>query len=236
MSNTWQHLARDLADRLDTVVPARLSGSLGIEPSAFRAELMDKGLAFHDPATGNLPQQQALERTAQKLIKKASRQAILSGAIGGMAGMAGVAPEIAWRLVQLLRLTQRLAIVYGIDPSTQKGELLIKKALAAGFEVDLPNQQGVGLRISNLPSVLRDVTPNMHQGASWLAQVAVRQTTSAVIKPIGRFVPGLAAGPAAWRARRSLQEQADRIHQVIRRAGDGPRWPSYDSIEAIEVP
>lgn len=235
MAGTWLQLARDLAERLDTDLPGRVAGSLGVEVASFRAELLQSGMAFHDPARGQRPAPEALERTANRLIRRATRRAVVSGAVGGMAGVAGVPPEVAWRLVQLLRLAQRLSLVYGQDPTTDRGRLLVHRALAAGFGLELPDQQGMGLRVSDLPAVLRDTAPTMHQGATWLAQAAVRQTTHAVFRPIGRMVPGLGAGPAAWRARRSMRAQGDRMHEVFRRAWGGSAWSSTEFTEAIEV-
>jgi len=231
----WTQLARDLASRLDTELPARVSSSLAVEPATFRLEMLDNGLAFHDPATGHRPDGRALARTAEGLIRSAGRAAAVSGAISGMAGMAGVPPEVAWHLVQLLRLAQRLAVVYGVDPESDKGRVLVQRAMAAGLDIDLPAQGGVGLRVRDLPSVLKDSAPTVHQGATWLAQAAVRQTAKAVLRPMGRAVPGIAAGPAAWLARRAMRAQADRMHTVIRRAWGGPGWAGVAPADAVEV-
>ncbi len=235
MGGPWVQLAHTLADRLDTDLPRQITGSLAVDPSAFRTVLGGKGLAYHDPSTGKKPDAAELQRTAQRLIRHATRKALISGAVGGMAGAASVPPEVAWRLVQLLRLAQRLSVVYGHDPTTDRGRLLVQRALASGFQVELPDQQGVGLRVRDLPVLLRDSVPSMHQGASWLAQVAVRKTTRAVIRPIARSVPGLGAGPAAWRARRTMQDQAERMHTVFRRAWNGSAWNTAEIVNAIEV-
>lgn len=235
MGLVWSQLARDLAERLDADLPARVTESLAVDPRQFRASLTEQSLAFRDPAAGYKPDLDALDRTAEHLIKRATRAATVSGAVSGMAGMAGVPPEIAWRLVQLLRLAQRLAIVYGTDPTRDKGRLLIQRAMAASFEVDLPAQGGLGMRVSDLPAVLRDTTPTVHQGATWLAQAAVRQTAKAVLRPLGRAVPGLASAPAAWRSRQTMRTQAARMLGVIRRGSADPRWTVEKVTDAIEV-
>lgn len=235
MASIWTQLARDLGDRLDTDLPARLSDSLAIDPTELRADLNKRRLSYLDPATGHRPTEEALALTAEHLIRRATRSATISGAVGGMAGMAGVPPEVAWHLVQLLRLAQRLMLVYGHNPEDDRGRLLAQRAMAACFEIDLPTQGGVGLRVRDLPSVLRDNVPTAHQGATWLAQAAVRQTAKAVLRPIGRSVPGLASGPAAWRARQSMRNQAERMLTVIQRASAGPQWADGSPTEAVEV-
>jgi len=235
VSAAWAQLASDLAARLDTELPERISGSLGVDPAEFQADLRAAGLSFADPARTEAVDAASLQATAEKLIRRATRRAMVTGAIGGMAGLAGVPPEIAWRLVQLLRLAQQLSVVYGHDPSTDKGRLLVQRALAASFDVQLPDQQSVGLKVSDLPAVLRDAVPTAHQGGSWLARAAVRQTVRSVTRPIARSIPGLGAGPGAWLARRAMQEQAEQIHGVFLRAWEGPRWSGTEIIEAVEV-
>jgi hypothetical protein len=232
----WTQLARDLADRLDTDLPARVPDTLAIDLPGFQAELQKKGLLFCDPTGGQRPDESALDRTAEHLIRSASRAAAVSGAVSGMAGIAGVPPEVAWHLVQLLRLAQRLIVVYGHDPDQDKGRLLVQRAIAAGLEIELPAQAGLGLRVRDLPAVLRDSTPTAHQGATWLAQAAIRQSAKAAIRPFSRSIPGLASAPAAWLARRSMRAQAQRMHAVIRRGSVGPRWAGGNTTDAIELP
>lgn len=236
MGLNWTQLARDLADRLDTDVPARVSDTLDIDQAAFRAEMHHKGLQFYDPATGQRPDEAALDRTAEHLIRQAGRAAAVSGALSGMAGIAGVPPEVAWHLVQLLRLAQRLMVVYGHDPDQDKGRLLGQRAMAAGLEIELPAQSGVGLRVRDLPAVLRDSPPTAHQGATWLAQAAIHQAAKAAFRPVTRSIPGLASAPAAWMARRSMRAQAQRMHALIRRRTAGPRWAGGSTTDAFELP
>jgi hypothetical protein len=192
-------------------------------------------LAFSDPTVTHPADAESLAHTAEYLIKRACRSAAVTGAVGGMAGMAGVPPEVAWRLVQLLRLAQRLVVVYGHNPQRDDGRMLVQRAIAAGTGIELPAQGGVGMRVRDIPDVLRESTPTVHQGATWLAQAAVRQTARAVLKPIGRSVPGLAVAPAAWMARRSMRDQAERMLNVIQRASTGPKWNDSNTTDAIEV-
>ena len=113
--------------------------------------------------------------------------------------------------------------------------MLVQRALAASFDIELPAQASVGMRVRDLPAVLRDSTPTVHQGATWLAQTAVRQTAKAVLRPIGRAIPGVASAPAAWRSRQSMRTQAERILHVIQRSASDPLWSTASVTDAHEV-
>jgi hypothetical protein len=235
VADLWTQLARDLIHRLDTDIPTKLAGSLAINPQSLRLDLRRRQLDFMDPQSGQEPRAESLQRTTDRLIKDCARAATIGGAVSGIAGVAGVPAEVALRMTQLLRLTQRLMVVYGHDLTTDKSKLLAQRAIAAAYEISLPTQAGLQVRVCDLPTLLRDSTPTAHQGATWLAQAAVRQTTRAVLRPIGRTVPGLASAPAAWRARKTIKGQAARILKVIQRASAGPGWRTQDSTDAVEL-
>ena len=113
--------------------------------------------------------------------------------------------------------------------------MLVQRALAASFDIQLPAQAAVGMRVRDLPTVLKDTAPTVHQGATWLAQAAVRQTAKAVLRPIGRAIPGVASAPAAWRSRKSMRTQAERMLAVIQRGTTDPLWSSASITDVQEV-
>ena len=49
-----------------------------------------------------------------------------------------VPPEAALSIVLVIRMIQRLCVVYGFDPETDRGEAALTRTLAAVWNVTLP--------------------------------------------------------------------------------------------------
>jgi len=224
---------RELTERVDEDLPPYLLQSMSIEMGEFRCALDAEGLAYIVPSSPHEHPPEALALSAQTAIKNSVRKASVVGAAGGLAGFFGVPPEAAARVLQSLRLAQRLAIIFGHDPGTDRGALHVRRALAAAWEFDLPKQANVDMRLSDLPTIVRAGLPAHHNGSVWLTRTMLTQATSAVGRRITRFVPGLGIGLGAFQARRNARAQGDRMLQVFMRSYRPPKPKGVE--DAVEV-
>ena len=227
------NLIQDLTGRMNEDLPPYVVRSMSVDPDVFRAELNKDGLSFADPTQIHAADIQALRHSAERTIRRSARRASVAGAASGLAGWLGVPPEIAARVVQSVRLAQRLAIIYGHDPSTDRGAMHVRKALAAGWQFDLPDQAKVDIKMSDLPKLVQTNLQPTHHAGGWLAQKLMRKATASIGSRIGRVVPGLGAGLGAYQANRSTRELGERMLDAYIRIH---RIPKPSGIEdAIEV-
>ncbi len=226
-------LLRDLTGRLDEDLPPFVVRSMSVDVEAFQSMLRERGDDFIDREAGHVPPLSALEDTAVSTIRRASRKASVLGAASGVAGFFGVPPEVAARLIQSVRLAQRLAIIYGHDPRTDRGAMHIRKALAAGWEIELPGQTKVDMRLSDLRRVVRSQLPAVQHGGDWLARTLLNRATQIVGGRMGRFIPGLGAGMGAYQAHRTAQKMGKRMHKTYVRTYRHPKPTGIE--DAIEV-
>ena len=139
------------------------------------------------------------------------------GAAGGAAGAAGVPPEVLALLVQTLRLAQRLSVVYGFDPETDRGQVMLWRAMGAAYDVDMPDGQ-LTVKVRDLPSTVAHNMPPARQAAAWMTRRVIRRAVWQVAAKGIRLVPGLSTGISAWSAQKRIQAQGRRMAQVLGRA------------------
>ncbi len=208
-------LLETLGERLDTDAVARVYLAASVPTAQVKAELRAQGHAWHDPdGPGCVAEQVAV--TSERLVREASTQAAFVGAASTLAGALALAPETAGRVVTTLRLAQRLAVVHGFDPETDAGRMVVLRALAQGWGLDVPDQVSLNLRARDLPTLFRrrlaTTTPD---GVSVLARAAVSRSLA---RRVASVVPGLGAGVAGWSTRRKTLEAGARMRAVIERA------------------
>ncbi len=225
---------RELGLLVDDQLLPLLYRTASVEPAEVRAELAAAGLPVLDPARPSAEQLDALERSADAVIARATLRAGVRGAIAGAAGLAAVPPELLATWVQLLRLAQRLAVVYGCNPHSARGKLLVWRAVTAAFEVSRPGQGQIGLRVRDLPAL---VVPG--KGTTSTARAATRLLLSRALtdlgRRLGRAVPGVGAGIGAVTARRSLRQHGRRMAAVFAGTLQGARLLSGPVEDAVEV-
>ena len=146
-------LVRIIVGRLDEDVPPALYRAISVEASDYRASLSALGLR-HATDGGDVTIAE-LDRSADHATRVSVRTAGLVGGAGGLVGWLGVPPETAARVIQSARLAQRLAIIYGHDPLSDRGQAHIRKALAEAWGIALPRQMESDLRLSDLPTLLQ---------------------------------------------------------------------------------
>ncbi len=179
------------------------------------------------------PQIGDVEHTAQRLIAAAKRRSAILALASGLAGVWSVPPEVAVATVATLRLAQRLAITFGFDPETDRGRIILFRALAEALDVQLPERGPEGVRVSDLPALaLPNVRPD--NIALWLARAMVIKSMWSVAGRITRFVPVVASGYGAWSARNRTQLLGSRMIGAYRRAAEVPLLAAPE--DAQEIP
>ena len=207
-------LLRTIGGRLDEDLPPAALRALGVDPSEYRADLSSRGLRH--AGDGGIFTIEELDRSADETIATSVRSAGIVGAAGGLAGWLGVPPEAAARVVQSVRLAQRIAIIYGHDPLSDRGQAHTHKARAAAWDFQLPDQTNAELRLSDLPGMFQArAQTTIHDPAFMLTTIssAAVSTTS---RRIIRLVPGLGATLGLLGARRTARAQGAVMKRMLR--------------------
>lgn len=235
MQTVWELLLGELGHKLDQELLPRIYAAIGLSTADVRSELSELGLPFYDPVTGRHPDQSELDQAAEKLIARASRAAAAGGAAAGFAGAVGVPPELAGALVSSLRLGQRLAVLYGIDPDTDRGRLILWRAVAAAWQIELPRQGALDLRVRALPRLVRDALPEAERTLPGVARTLAARAVVTLGRRSLKVLPGMGAALGAWDARKRIREQGHRMLPVFQRAWDGVPLLEGPVEDAVEV-
>ena len=125
-------------------------------------------------------------------------------------------PEALAQVVTVLRLAQRLAVVYGFDPDDDRGQVAVWRALAAGLQVEMPAQGVLRMRASEIPALV------VSSGS------AAAEMTRAVLAGVGalvagrawRFLPVVGTSVSMGELRREMTEVGRRMQAVLCRLSD----------------
>jgi len=235
MPSLLGQILRNLGGRLDEDLLPGIYTLTSLSTAGIQQELTEAELPYCDPVRGVFPPEEELEASAEAVVQRAVSRASVRGAIGGMGGAFAIPPEVAFALVQTVRMAQRLAVLYGIELETDRGKLLLSRAIYAAYELKLPEQQALDMRISQLPQVARQQTPDVQRTTAWIARTVAWQVTRHIGGRITRIVPGIGAGIGAWDASRSLRAQSGRIRAVYRRSWSGAMLSEDAIVEAEEI-
>jgi hypothetical protein len=235
MASLIGQILRNLGERLDEDLIPGLYTVASLSTTAVQREFREAELPFCDPVQGIFPPEEELEAAADAVVHRAVNRASLRGALGGMGGALAIPPEVALALVQTMRMAQRLAVLYGIELETDRGRLLLSRAIYAAYELKLPEQQSLDIRLSQLPQVARQQTPDIQRTTAWIARTVAWQITRHIGGRVTRIVPGIGAGIGAWDAHRSIRAQGERIRVVFRRSWSGDLLSEDGIVEAEEI-
>lgn len=216
----FRDVVADLAERMDRRLPAGFYAAVSVPTEGVRARLRRDRRAFIDPDAAAVPPMHEVDATAERVIRQASFGSASLGGIASIAGAASVPPEALAQTIAVLRLAQRLAIVYGFDPDTERGRIAVRRALAAGLELDLPDEGPLEVRMSDLPRLL--APRDARSAGLTLARSAVRSTTYMLARRVSRLVPFVSPAFSAVAARRRVQEVGLRMRELLRRLAEVP--------------
>lgn len=220
-----------LIERADEQLPAGFYTAISVPPERVRDRLRKNRRAFFDPDAPT-PELRDVDETARWVVEQSSLRAASLGGFAGVGGAISVPPEALASAIATLRLAQRLAIVYGFDPETDRGQMAVWKALGAGLELVLPMQGPLQVRIRDLPQMLAPVAV---QSASAELTRAVLWSSLATIARFTRVLPIVGPAFGAVSARRRTQEVGERMMGALRRIVDVPGdLPPIE--DAFEIP
>ena len=226
-------LLKELGVRVDEDLPPAVMKRISVDLETYQIELGERGYQYDLKDSLSRPEGTELARSAEYAIKSSVRSAGMLGAASGVAGMFGVPPEALARIIQTYRLAQRIAIIYGHDPASDRGGMHVRRAMSAAWGFDLPDQANVDLKLSDFRGVMTAGLPALHDGPAWMARTLTKTATAAVGRRVSRWVPGFGAGMALVQARRLAQEQGARIHQSILSNWTRPTASSFE--DAVEI-
>jgi len=235
MASPVSVLLQALGERLDEDLLPAIYTAASVPTADVRAWMRESGIPFVDTDAGAYPSPSELEDAARRVIVHARDRATAFGIASGFVGAVAIPPEVLASIVSTLRLAQRLAVLHGFDPETEAGRILMWRALAAAYEFELPTQGPVGLKVRELPDLLRSQVPATRQASAWLARQVLVRATSTVMRRVTRIVPGLGAGLAGWGAHRRTRAMGERMTEVYRRVMTGAPFDLGAEELAVEV-
>jgi hypothetical protein len=222
-----------LTDADRRVLPA-ITAAVSVDPDRVRQWLRLGARAFVDPERPERPDEAAVLATARFVVAQSQQRMALASGTLGLGGLATIPPEALATGVSSLRLAQRLAVVFGLDPRTDRGRVAVWMALAAAYEVDLPDQGPLGPRVSELPGALIGrIDPKdtaLGVGAAVLRGSALRLLANAT-----RWfpLPAVSLGLSLRGAARRHLLAGERMIEAIRGVADAPDHPGW--VDAVEV-
>ncbi len=231
-------MLRDLADRADAAGFASLYAAVSVETAEVRERLSRRRMTWLDPAAQRVPSLVELDHTADLLIVESATQLGTLGGIAGLGGIATLPPETVAFVVATLRLAQRLAVVYGFELESDRGRTALTRAVAAAWEVEIPEAGVSGLKVSDLARLL---IPGADLGMDEVRSIgatvargvllgAVRLMTGRV----GRLIPVVASGVSLVDNARRARELGEEMKQIYRRLVELPA--SAEQIrDAVEI-
>lgn len=235
MASPWQVLFELVGERVDEDLLPAIYEAASVPTSEVRAWLRERGLPHLDPEVGEVATLQEVEAAAEQVVSQAQGRAAMLGGVSGLAGAVAIPPEVLATLIHNLRLAQRLAVMFGVDPETDRGKMILWRALAAAYQFELPASGAVGLKVRDLPQALRAQVPATQQAAGWLARQVVWRSVMSVAGRVTRVIPGFGAGVGAWGGYRRTATMGQRMIGVYRRAADAAPFELVDEEQAVEV-
>ncbi|MBT3220079.1 MAG: EcsC family protein, partial [Proteobacteria bacterium] len=192
-------LVKEALDLLDREFITGLYTAISVPTERLRNQLRQAHKPFVDPLDLDTPTSQELDQTAEWVIERACSSAMAVGGFAGIAGVVTIPPEALATAINTVRLCQRLAVVYGVDPETDRGKMLLLRALAAGFEIKMPSEGPMGLRTHEL-------APNGHSTVGGvLAHAVIKRSAWMIARRISRLIPVVSSGFAAVSAQRRIR-------------------------------
>jgi hypothetical protein len=231
--STLGERVRDVLHVVDRHAIDAIVRRVGVGTQTTRDWLRGRGLAFVEEGPRGRPSDGDLARTASVVIARSSASASSVGLLAGLGGLWSIPPDVAGRLVSILRLSQRLAVVYGIDPETPRGHAAVLRALAAAFDVDVPDHGFVDSRAS---AMVRALVPRGGEPgplAGRVARAAVGASLQGSVSHVGRLVPLVGSGIAARDDARDVAAIGERMLAVFSRLVEAAIDPNIRDAEEI---
>jgi hypothetical protein len=221
-----------LGEHVDQRLPTGLYVAVSVQTERERQRLRRASRPFLAP-DAPAPPLADVDLTAAWAVRQASLAAATLGGIAGVGGPMSVPPEALASAVGVLRLAQRLAVIYGFDPETDRGQMAVWRALAAGLEIELPPSGPMQVRLRDVPDMLVP-RQNLQSAGVALTRSVLRSTAWSIAGKLSRFVPVLAPGFSAVGSRHRMRQVGGRMQAALHRLAEVPQELAFVE-EAIEV-
>ena len=174
-----------------------------------------------------------LDESVLLLERRREKRSMLWGSLAAFGGALSVTPEALAHVVEELRRSQRLGVVFGFDPHSPLGELLVWKSLALAFEVELPEQTSLGVEVRSFRQLRSsEATPDTQ--LSVILDLILASFNASTKKP-SRILPILGAGSHAIESRRQRRERHRRMALHFREAWLERHGELVDAREVSEI-
>jgi hypothetical protein len=232
---TVRELMGELVGQVDASLLGALYAAVSVPPGRVRRWLRAAEHPFVEPGA-RVPEPDQLLGTGRWVIEQSRFKLSLVGGLAGLGGAASVPPEALASTIALLRLAQRLAIVFGFDPTTDRGEMAVWQALAAGFELELPGDGPMGMRVRDVPAVLVRGSASRHPSGA-LATAVLRESIWHIGGGLSRLLalPVLSSGFSAANAHQRATDIGERMLATLQRLADAPPVDPASVEEAVEL-
>lgn len=220
----------EMLEHADRRLIAGWYAGMSIEPAAERRRLDALRWPYVHPDRP-APSPADVAMTARRVIETSRNRSAIFAGVAGLAGGWAMPSEVLGTALSTLRLAQRLAIVHGFDPETDRGRMALWRALAGALELELPPEGPVGVRLRDLPVLVRPgIAPR--NVAVWLVRALLSRSVRSVAG-VSRLVPVLASGTGAWSAHRRTNVLGEAMCGIYRRLAEAPSAGGLE--DAVEV-
>ncbi|MEM6926847.1 MAG: hypothetical protein AAF602_07975, partial [Myxococcota bacterium] len=172
---------------------------------------------------------------AHRVVEVAANAASRRSGFAGLVGAMSLPPEVVIATVAALRLAQRLCVVYGFDPHTDRGRMALCQALAAAYDVDLPTTGPEGLTVTELAALVQPRARPPSSSAR-LTRAMTSSTARRALATRRRWLPLIGARRQAEVARDGTFATGERMIAVLRRLSGVPGPTRARLVDAEEVP
>lgn len=204
--------------------------ALSVEPEQERARLRALHQPFFDPLLSTSPTGALVRRTGDRVVRQATTQITVLSSVATVAGAISVIPEWLASAALMLRLAQRLAIIYHVDLDTDAGQQVFWRSLAAGLQVPLPKGGSLAQWLTNARGKLAKPT-----GKVVVTQALLRFALRKAKRPLGRLIPAIAIVFTVRNQRHQARAMGDRMHAVFYKHSPSLR-PAIGTVQdAVEV-
>jgi hypothetical protein len=174
------------------VLPALIRAA-SIDPARFLTDLGRRGLPVNRVEDLRELDVELIDPVARSIVKSARRVSAVSGVGMGMGGWLAVAPEVLQQMVMLLKMAQRLSLLYGVDYRGRAGEVVLWKAMAHAVGADA-NPEGVTPASLQIPARLGRTGMAVNPIVSRIALAVLQRLALRLSAPLGRMVPVVGSG------------------------------------------
>lgn len=216
--------ADEFLERLDEDVAAAMYRRISIDVDRFERTLRTAGRSW---ARSQPPADlEELRETASWVVDQSALRSRLLGTIAAVSGAASVPAETVARSLSTLRLAQRLLIVYGLDPHSDRGRTAMWRVLAAALETGLPSHGPVRMKATELLREDRSLSAT-------LTRALLRRAARTAVPRVLRLIPGASVPVHGSESVRRTREAGERMIEVLDRLA-APA-PTASAVDALEV-